>query len=350
MRVQNTTDSTSSSTGALVCSGGAAINKVIYAGSNISLSSSAGSIRFSNTTAPKRIVLWNNAADDTTRFFGFGLDSYTLRIQTSSTDDRVSFRCGTGQDTDQELMRIEGDKSTKGVTVLHTTESSSSSTGALVVSGGVGVAKNAYIGGGLHLGGGTATIPAKTDSGIWLEGVGSGAISGRIYIGDGSGWSFKVSKKTGGTTTDLFSFRDDGSLTISGNLTTGSTYSTDFSIFWNCVDGGWEDQQPWFPLFSGRMRREGKMATLQSKPWPYGHTVKTTATALAMSTLLPTQFRPLDQAVFPVMYDLNFAVAIGCIDVLTSGEVRFYPLPHAPNLASGVDFRLNGFSLTYACE
>lgn len=95
-RIQNTTESTSSSTGALVCSGGAAINKTTYVGGDINMQGSTGSIRFSNQTTPKRIVLYNNAADDTTRFIGFGLDSYMLRVQLSSVQDGVSFRCGTG--------------------------------------------------------------------------------------------------------------------------------------------------------------------------------------------------------------------------------------------------------------
>lgn len=176
--VSNTTNSTSLSTGALICSGGAAFNGNLNVNNTLNLHDSTSSIRFNNIETSKRIVMYNHASDDTTRFIGFGIASYALRIQLIDTSTNVSFRCGTGQDTEQELMRIDGHLG-GNVDIYHTTESSSTSTGALVVSGGVGVAKNLNVGGKANV----ATAPTASNDVVRLTDIGGAVFSNTSVSG-----------------------------------------------------------------------------------------------------------------------------------------------------------------------
>lgn len=66
-------------------------------------------------------------------------------------------------------------------------------------------------------------IPAQTNFGLYIAGNPSSSISGRIYVGDGTGWSMHLSKRVSSTNTDLFTFSDSGALTITTALTASST-------------------------------------------------------------------------------------------------------------------------------
>ena len=95
--------------------------------------------------------------------------------------------------------------------------SSSTSTGALIVTGGLGVGGATYMGAltatssvvsGVHI------VPSgSTDGGGgFLTFVGSAGSpnSGKLIIGDGSGWDFRLASRAGGTTTDRLKFYDGG--------------------------------------------------------------------------------------------------------------------------------------------
>lgn len=124
--------------------------------------------------------MYNHASDDTTRFIGFGLAPYALRIQLMETADNVTFRCGTGQDTEQELMRINGNLTNSGgVTIYHTAASSSSSTGALVVNGGIGAAGALYVGGKANV----ATAPSASNDVVRLVDIGGAVFSSTTASG-----------------------------------------------------------------------------------------------------------------------------------------------------------------------
>lgn len=47
--------------------------------------------------------------------------------------------------------------------------------------------------------------------------------AGRLIIGNGTGWKFYLSKRVAGTTTDLFTFTDLGTLSFGGGLSAGAT-------------------------------------------------------------------------------------------------------------------------------
>jgi hypothetical protein len=102
--------------------------------------------------------------------------------------------------------------------VLNTTASTSTSTGALVVSGGVGVAGNLYVGGNLVLTGTETSIGGVTfQNGLTLSGS---ATPGTEYltINNGTSTTFQVDTASGNTTIA-------GTLGVTGATTLSSTLS-----------------------------------------------------------------------------------------------------------------------------
>ena len=136
-KIFQTTSSTNYTTGSLVVSGGMGITGDIHSNDSIYIDNNAGVLQFSNTTLKKRIILYD-AFVDTTRFYGFGIQSAELRYQVDATSSHHSFYTGTGSGTEQQLMKIEGDLG-KSVNIYHTMVSTNYTTGALVVSGGMGI-------------------------------------------------------------------------------------------------------------------------------------------------------------------------------------------------------------------
>jgi hypothetical protein len=71
---------------------------------------------------------------------------------------------------------------------------------------------------------GNSFLPSSTGSSLYLASGFGSPILGRIYVGDGTGWTLNFAKRSGSTDTDLFKFGDNGNLT----LTTGSVSATGF--------------------------------------------------------------------------------------------------------------------------
>jgi hypothetical protein len=66
---------------------------------------------------------------------------------------------------------------------------------------------------------GSSGMPSTVSgNAVWVGGFTS-PTSGRILIGDGTGWQFYISSRNSGTTTDRFTFGDTGNFTASGNVT-----------------------------------------------------------------------------------------------------------------------------------
>lgn len=59
-----------------------------------------------------------------------------------------------------------------------------------------------------------ATLPAQVSGTPLLTGGFASPNSGRLFIGDGTGWNFNISKRLTSTTTDLFTFNDTGNFGI----------------------------------------------------------------------------------------------------------------------------------------
>src|SRR5262249_3360476 len=84
-------------------------------------------------------------------------------------------------------------------------------TGATITSSGITAAQLSSS--GMIVTTGSAGLPATMSSPILTGGFGS-PVAGRLFFGDGTGWKFKLSKRSASVTTDLFTFSDLGSLTF----------------------------------------------------------------------------------------------------------------------------------------
>ena len=160
--ISATTESTSSSTGALVVSGGVGIGKSLFVGGNISC---AGTITY----------------DDVTHIDALGISTFREGINVTAGGltisggglDLVGLTTGlsvTGPSTFAGAVTLQQDGGT--LTVSDTTESTTKSTGAVTVAGGIGIAKNLNVGtavtisaagiatfrGGMKIGGGKGLV------------------------------------------------------------------------------------------------------------------------------------------------------------------------------------------------
>lgn len=117
LRTNNVTDTTGDLTGALIVAGGASISKSLRVGTNLSVAGTVSGITSLTAT------------------------SITGAIQTAAQPLITSLGTLTG-------LSVSGNS-----TLTAVTDSTSTSSGALVVSGGVGVAKNLYVGGTIYMNG-----------------------------------------------------------------------------------------------------------------------------------------------------------------------------------------------------
>jgi len=157
--IEGTTQSTSTSSGALQVLGGAGIAKNLYVGGIFSATgaiSSGGNLYINGAASITTTTNAGNTASGAlivTGGAGIGLDLYvggkivagsnTPAISTQSGDLVLAGGAGIGGD-----LWVNG----QGV-IQSTTQSTSTNSGALVVSGGVGVGKTLTVGGDLYVGG-----------------------------------------------------------------------------------------------------------------------------------------------------------------------------------------------------
>ena len=210
------TASTSTSTGALTIAGGVGMNGSLYIGGSEYITGATSVINFSNDIARKRICMYDNG--NTYQYRGFGTDTSQLRYQVDSPTVNHAFYAGTSETTEQELMRIRGDVSgSYGVSIFHTSVANSTTTGALVVAGGVGIAGDLYVGG-------TQIIPNITVSGtLKTDIIEKEADANGITISSGS--KFYIADTTNSNSTDTGSLQVLGGVGIAKNLYVGgATY------------------------------------------------------------------------------------------------------------------------------
>jgi hypothetical protein len=140
LALSSTTASTSTTTGALVVAGGAGVAGSLYA--NALVSSTAMLVKGANPGfSGANQFLFDNDGSGTSRFFAFGANAstngayllYSLRSDSSN------------------LISVFSISTAGVVTVPATTASTSTTTGALVVSGGVGIAGDFYAGDDIFL-------------------------------------------------------------------------------------------------------------------------------------------------------------------------------------------------------
>ena len=129
-------------------------------------------------------VSWQNV-----NFTGYLTESsastiYLTQASASSTYQPIGSYLTSESDT-FETVTDRGASSTNAITISNTTEATNATTGALIVSGGVGVAKDLWIDGNLHVAGTTTTENTKTvathDNLIYLNAALDSTITNAVY-------------------------------------------------------------------------------------------------------------------------------------------------------------------------
>jgi plastocyanin len=109
---------------------------------------------------------------------------YLTEVSASSTYQPIGSYLTSESDT-FETVTDRGASSTNAITISNTTEATNATTGALIVSGGVGVAKDLWIDGNLHVAGTTTTENTKTvathDNLIYLNAALDSAITNAVF-------------------------------------------------------------------------------------------------------------------------------------------------------------------------
>lgn len=257
----NTTDASNTSTGAVVISGGVSIAKQLWVGGNSHIDGKAtfngdvavtGNLVVSGTTTSTNVAtiqvtdsIIQAAADNITDVVDIGFigqystdggatNNHTGIIRDSSTKKWYLFEGydsePAGNDLDiSDASFLPSSLVTGNVEIVSTTSSSNSSTGALRVSGGVGVQGNVVTGGAfVGSGAGLSDIPPGSlqYSAITINASNNVVVSNSGVIGLGgtiniySTDTFSTVTTRGGTTS--------AALTISNTLATGNVTVTGF--------------------------------------------------------------------------------------------------------------------------
>ena len=183
-----TTNATTATTGALIVAGGIGLGGSIFAGTNLTVNGTAnlnGVTTVSGANQTMLAVTSTYSSGTVVPITGYVSTlatngSVTFNVGQSSSNNAgfgFNYTGGTGSAINYTFVGIRSDVlsfdplriySTK-VTVVHTTDSSSTVTGSLVLSGGAGIAKSLYVGTNLNVAGttiltGTTTVPTPVNT------------------------------------------------------------------------------------------------------------------------------------------------------------------------------------------
>lgn len=250
-----TTDSSSISTGALVVSGGAAFTKNVFCGVNVDIANNlsvSGSISFNNTSDSISIssggALTVAGGTSIAKKLWVGGDVNFLSTTDSYSNSSGALVLNGGLGIAKNIS-IAGNESLTGnlsvtgtVTVSNTvnlnstSDASSISTGSLILAGGIGISKNIYGAGQLVITN-TSSSAAIISGGVTIARSlnTAGTISVTNSANATSSSSGSITTLGGiGITQDLFvggNSKIDGSLTVAGNISSSSNV-----IFTNTTD------------------------------------------------------------------------------------------------------------------
>lgn len=203
----NTIDSVTTTSGSLILSGGVAIQKNL----NIAGSSKIYSTTISTSQSTGSLIVSG----------GVGISgnlniSNTLKLWDGTSSSLITCTAGTLKfDSSSQVSQFA---STDQVQILSTTSSSDSVTGALIISGGVGIVEKLNIGGSMKCGLSTSTSSTNTTSGSLIVNGGVG-ISENVNIGG-------TLKFSSGTPLSIYSYSAFNLTMRSGNVANDITLTT----------------------------------------------------------------------------------------------------------------------------
>ena len=158
VELKNTTNASSTATGALVVAGGVGIGGNLYAGGTIFAggaqvitAATLGSFGVSQIVAGAAIGVSPASGTGTVTITNLGVRSLSVGsgIQVSTSTGSVIIQ---SIDT-LELVTARGNSSTSVIYLSNITQSASTTTGALTIDGGVGIRRDVYVGGGINVSG-----------------------------------------------------------------------------------------------------------------------------------------------------------------------------------------------------
>ena len=202
--VNATTNSTSTTTGALVVRGGAGIAGTINVGQRLTVGSSLNS----TSTTTGALVNSGGLGLAGNAFIGGTITLSDTTNSTSSTTGAMVISGGVGVGGTINVGQR--------LTVSSSLNSTSTTTGALVNSGGLGLAGNAFIGGTVTLSDTTNSTSSSTGAMVISGGVGVG---GTINIGQ----RLTVGSSLNSTSTTTGALVNSGGLGLAGNAFIGGT-------------------------------------------------------------------------------------------------------------------------------
>jgi hypothetical protein len=202
--VTNATDATGSTDGALIVSGGMGVAKKAFIAGVTSVtnateadSTTTGALQVTGGISTQANLY---VGKDTYVTSNLNVDSTTLHV------DSVSNRVGIGKTDPTVPLDVSGATTISGVTsVTNDTDATGSTDGALVVSGGVGVAKKAFIAG-------VTSVTNDTDA--------TGSTDGALVVSGGVGVAKKafIAGVTSVTNDTDATGSTDGALVVSGGV------------------------------------------------------------------------------------------------------------------------------------
>jgi enhancing lycopene biosynthesis protein 2 len=252
VRILNTADAESTSTGALIVSGGVGIAKNLYVGGSSKLvnttestSTSTGGLIVSGGVGVAKNLFVGSTVDSTSTSTGSLVESGGVGIAknlyvggvTNVVNTTASTSVSTGALVVSGGLGVTGSINASSInysssSISGTDDSTSTSTGALVVSGGVGVAKNLFVG--------STVDSTSTSTGSLVESGGVG-IAKNLYVGGSS----NLINTTESTSTSTGALIVDGGVGVAKNLYVGgvtnlvnTTCSTSVSTGALVVSGG----------------------------------------------------------------------------------------------------------------
>ncbi len=205
----NTTNSTSSDTGALVLAGGAGIAKNLYVGQNVNI---GGTLTIEGEFNQSGVFAGTDTTESTSTITGAIITAGGVGVAKSIN---VGIDATIGGNTIIDGTSTMNDD----VSITSTTQSTSTSTGALIVAGGVGIAKNVNVGGNAVITGSMDITDATTQRGVFTSVNTTETIStstGAVVVNGGVGIAKSI--KIGQNATVEGDLTVISSTTLTGNV------------------------------------------------------------------------------------------------------------------------------------
>jgi hypothetical protein len=230
--ITNATDSTSTANGALVVSGGVGIAKKLNVGDNLTVNTDKFVViaASGNTAIAGTLGVAGNVAVNTDKFVVTAASGNTAIAGTLGVAGNVAVN------TDKFVVTASsGDTAIKGVTsITNDTDSTATTDGALVVSGGAGIAKKLYVGGDLHLGADKFVVTAASGNTAiagTLSVTGATTLTGAAQINNTLGVTgvTSLTNATNTTASNSGALVVTGSAGIGGRLNVAGTFQAPLS-------------------------------------------------------------------------------------------------------------------------